>query len=59
MTLPATIDPRLHDAVIFGFDGAVTGTASIEALPNRLPCNTFRPRGIGNHLNVTGGPAVG
>jgi alpha,alpha-trehalase len=31
MNKPVTIDPRLHDAVIFDLDGVVTDTASIHA----------------------------
>lgn len=31
MTLPVTIDPRYHDAVIFDLDGVVTDTAAIHA----------------------------
>ncbi|WNG79852.1 trehalose-phosphatase [Mycobacterium sp. ITM-2016-00316] len=31
LTLPVTIDPRYHDAVIFDLDGVITDTASIHA----------------------------
>ena len=38
---PVTIDPRLHDAVIFDLDGVVTDTASIHAAAGAAMFNEF------------------
>jgi alpha,alpha-trehalase len=44
MTTSVTIDPRLHDAVIFDLDGVVTDTASIHAVAWAAMFNEFLER---------------
>jgi alpha,alpha-trehalase len=44
MNKPVTIDPRLHDAVIFDLDGVVTDTASIHAAAWTTMFNDFLER---------------
>ena len=44
MNRPVTIDPRLHDAVIFDLDGVVTDTASIHAAAWAAMFNEFLAR---------------
>ena len=47
---PVTIDPRLHDAVIFDLDGVVTDTASIHAAAWAAMFNDFlEPRPTSDH----------
>jgi trehalose-phosphatase len=57
MNMPVTIDPRLHDAVIFDLDGVVTDTASIHASAWAAMFNEFlerRPASDGeNHSPFT------
>ncbi|MET0993933.1 MAG: trehalose-phosphatase [Mycobacterium sp.] len=44
MKTPVTVDPRLHDAVIFDLDGVVTDTASIHAAAWTTMFNDFLER---------------
>ncbi|WP_101949639.1 trehalose-phosphatase [Mycobacterium sp. 3519A] len=44
MTATVTIDPRLHDAVLFDLDGVVTDTASIHAAAWSAMFNEFLER---------------
>jgi alpha,alpha-trehalase len=44
MNMPVTIDPRLHDAVVFDLDGVITDTASIHAAAWRAMFNEFLDR---------------
>ncbi len=44
MKSPITIDPRLHDAVIFDLDGVVTDTASVHAQTWKLLFDDFLSR---------------
>ena len=44
MKMPVTVDPRLHDAVIFDLDGVVTDTASIHAAAWTTMFNDFLER---------------
>src|SRR5690349_24675751 len=57
MSTSVTIDPRLHDAVIFDLDGVVTDTASIHAAAWAAMFNDFleqRPARDGeNHSPFT------
>lgn len=52
MSMSVTIDPRLHDAVIFDLDGVVTDTASIHAAAWTTMFNDFlERRSASNHEN--------
>jgi alpha,alpha-trehalase len=52
MNAPVTIDPRLHDAVIFDLDGVVTDTASIHAAAWAAMFNDFfKQRPADDHEN--------
>jgi hypothetical protein len=52
-SIPVTIDPRYHDAVLFDLDGVVTDTASAHAAAWKSVLDSFSLRVVRGPTNAT------